>query len=62
MEMAKLLEMRSVARLVQVEDDNNEARAIVVAANAAGRLDIFGRRFRLALYDHQSETQDVEAN
>ena len=55
MELPELLEMCAVARLVQVEHDNYKAWAILITADAARRLDVFRRRFWLALNHHQSK-------
>ena len=54
-ELPELLEMRAVARLVQVKHDNHEARTIVITTDATGRLDVLRRRFWLALNHHQSK-------
>ena len=49
MELPELLEMGAVARLVQIENDNHEARTIVITTDTTSRLDVFRRRFWLAL-------------
>ena len=61
-ELAELLEVHPVARLVQVQHREHEAGPGMVAADPAGRLDIFRGRLWLALYDHQPEASDIETN
>ena len=60
--VAEALVVRAVARLVDVEERHHQARALVVAADAARRLDVLGVRLRLAEHDHQPEPRDVEAD
>lgn len=62
MEMGELFEVHAVARAMDVEHDGDEAGAGGVAADAAGRLNIFRRRLGLALHQHQPQAVDVEAD
>ena len=55
MELAEVLEVHAVARLVQVEHDNYKARTIVITTDTTGRLDVFRGGFWLALNHHQSK-------
>jgi hypothetical protein len=56
------LEVRAVARAVDVEEGDDQAGALVVAADAAGRLDVLGGGLGLAEHDHEAEAGDVEAD
>src|SRR5690606_3629385 len=60
--VTEALVMRTVARLVNVEERHNEARPRIVSTHATRRLDVLGVRLRLAEYTHQPEPGDVEAN
>ena len=62
MEDLEPLEMRSVARPVDVEQRDDQAGPVGVASDAAGRLDVLGAGLGLAEYDHQAEAGDVEAD
>jgi hypothetical protein len=52
----------AVAGAVDVEEGDDEARALLVAADAAGRLDVLGGGLGLAEHDHEAEAGDVEAD
>ena len=52
----------AVARLVDVEQRHDEPGPLVVAADAARRLDVLGVRLGLAEHDHQPEPRDVETD
>jgi len=52
--------MRAVARLVQIEDRNDEPRSVRVAPDPTDGLDILGRSLWLALHEHQAEAENVE--
>ena len=52
----------AVARLVDVVDRDHQARAVLVAAHAAGGLDVLRAGFRLPEDDHQAKPRDVEAD
>ena len=60
--LAEALVVGPVARLVEVQDGDDEAAAVVIAADAAGRLDVFGGGLGLALDQHEPEPRDVEAD
>ncbi len=60
--VAEALVVRAVARLVDVEERDDEPGPLVVAADAARRLDVLGVRLRLTEHDHQPEPRDVEAD
>ena len=47
MELPELLEVHSVAWLVQIQHRDDETRPRMISSDAAGRLNVFGRRFRL---------------
>ena len=52
MELPELLEVGAVARLVEIEDGQDESGAVMVAADAAGRLDVLGSALGLFGDDH----------
>ena len=56
------LVVRPVARLMNVEDGDGQAGLFVIAADAAGGLDILGAGLRLAENHHEPEADDVEAD
>ena len=62
MVVPEALVVRAVARLVDVEQRDDEPGSLVVAADAARRLDVLGVRLGLAEHDHQPEPLDVEAD
>jgi hypothetical protein len=62
MELSELLEVHSVARLMQIQHCENEPRPRMVSPDATGRLNIFGRRFWLPLNDHQPQPSNVETD
>ncbi len=62
MELAELLKVHSVARLVHVEHNNHQAGAIVITANPARCLDVFGCGLRLALNQHQAKSRDIQSD
>jgi len=56
------LEVRTIARTMDVEQGDHEAGLFGVASDTAGRLDVFSRRLRLTEHHHQPETRDVQAD
>ena len=54
--------LRAVARAVDVQHHDDQTGPRGVAADAAGRLDILRRSFRLAIDDHHAETVHVHAD
>jgi hypothetical protein len=62
MERFEPLEVRTVARFVDVQQRHHRPRLLLIAPNAAGRLDILCRRLRLAENHHQPKPRDVEAD
>jgi hypothetical protein len=58
----KALEVRAVARAVNVQQRDHEPRPLVVAADAARGLDVLGSGLRLTENDHQPEARDVESD
>ena len=56
------LEVRAVARPVDVEQRHDQAGPVGVAADAARRLDVLGAGLGLAEHDHQAQPGDVEAD
>ena len=61
-ELAESFIMKPVARLVNVEESEDEAWFLGETADTAGCLDIFGGGFGLSLDDHQAKPADVQAN
>ena len=59
---AETLVVGTVARSVGVEQHHHQARALVVAADAAAGLDVFSRGLWLAQHHHQAEAADVETH
>ena len=62
MELTELLKMHSVTRLMHIEHNHHQARAIVVTANPASCLDVFGCGFRLSLNQHQAKPRDIQTH
>ena len=58
--LPELFVKRAVARLVQIEDRDDEPRPVPVAPEPTGGLDILGRSLWLALHEHQAEAENVE--
>ena len=56
--MLERLEVRHVARTRPEEVRHDETR--IAASDAARRLNIFRRVFRLTLHEHESEARDVD--
>ncbi len=60
--VAEALVVRSVARLVHVQQRDDQPRAVVRATDPARRLDVLGVHLRLPEHQHQSQAGDVEAD
>src|SRR5438552_3533285 len=60
--LAKPLIVRAIARLMYVEQRDDEPRSRIVTTDAACRLDVLCMRFWLAQHDHQPEARDIEAH
>ena len=56
------LVMRPIARAMDVEERDDEARTRLVPADAARGLNVLRGGFWLAQHDHQPEAADVEAD
>ena len=54
--------VRSVPRLVDIEKGDHEARALVIAADAARSLDVLRGSLRLAVHDHKPQARNVQAD
>ena len=61
-EVPEALVVQPVARLVGVEQHQDETGLVRLPTDAARRLDIFGGGLWLALHDHETEPADVEAD
>jgi hypothetical protein len=59
-ELAKLLKVYSVAWLMNIQHDHHQSRAIMITANPARCLDVFGCGLRLSLNQHQAKSRDVQ--
>ena len=59
---SEMLEMSSIARLVQIKNDDDKTWPIVIAANAACGLNVFCRRLWLPLHHHETEPEDIETD
>ena len=62
MEDLEPLEVRAVARPVDVEQRDDQAGPVRVASDAAGCLDVLGAGLGLAEHDHQAKPGNVEAD
>ena len=60
--VAEALVVRTVARLVDVEQGDDQPWPLVVAPDAAGGLDVLGGEHGLADDHHQAQALDVEAD
>ena len=62
MPRAKPLEVRSVSRLMDVQQRDHKARSHRIAANAACRLNILRAGLRLPKHHHQTQPDNIEPN
>jgi hypothetical protein len=54
--------MRSVTRLVDIENRHHEAGPVCISPNPACRLNVLGAGLSLTEHHHQAKTRDVQAN
>jgi hypothetical protein len=52
----------SIRGASRIQEDQHQSRALIIAADAAAGLDVFGRGFGLAQHHHQAEAADVETD
>ena len=60
--VAEPVVVRSVPRLVHVQQRDDQSRTVVRPSDAARRLDVLGVHLRLAEHQHQSQARDVETD
>src|SRR5215468_1011287 len=60
--MSKAFVVRTIPRLVDIEERHDKPRSLVVPTDAACCLDVFGVHFRLAHDSHESQPGDVETD
>src|SRR5699024_3012401 len=58
----ELLEVRHISRACPIGQRYDKTRLVFVAADARGRLDVFGGVLRLADHEHQAESWHVDAD